>query len=41
MLVKVQSTSLTLPGAEDQLTWSGPFTFALIADPQVIVGSFA
>ncbi|CDJ66499.1 serine/threonine protein phosphatase, putative [Eimeria necatrix] len=34
MLVKVQSTSLTLPGAEDQLTWSGPFTFALIADPQ-------
>ncbi|CDJ61028.1 serine/threonine protein phosphatase, putative [Eimeria maxima] len=35
MLIKVESSEFRFPGDEDRTKWSSPFTFALIADPQL------
>lgn len=35
MLIKVETSNFHLPGSRDPTKWNGPFTFALLADPQV------
>lgn len=35
MLIKVQERAFELPGLPHPEQWSGPFAFALLADPQV------
>ncbi|CDI76907.1 serine/threonine protein phosphatase, putative [Eimeria acervulina] len=35
MLIKVETSNFHLPGSRDPTKWNGPFTFALLADPQL------